>query len=165
MQDAVFRRIEEKQQDLVALTCDLIRFPTVNPPGEAYTPCAEFLGERLRKRGFDVSYHRAEGVVGDSARYPRTNVVARIEGSRPGPCVHFNGHIDVVAAGRGWSVDPFAPVVRDGRVYGRGACDMKGGIAAAVIAVEALLEEALLKEGGGFAGALEISGTVDEESG
>ncbi|WP_299398368.1 acetylornithine deacetylase/succinyl-diaminopimelate desuccinylase family protein [Pelagibius sp.] len=165
MQDAVFRRIEEKQEDLVALTCDLIRFPTVNPPGEAYTPCAEFLGERLRKRGFDVSYHRAEGVVGDSARYPRTNVVARIEGSRPGPCVHFNGHIDVVAAGRGWSVDPFAPVVRNGRVYGRGACDMKGGIAAAVIAVEALVEEARVKEGGGFAGALEISGTVDEESG
>ncbi|WP_420345480.1 acetylornithine deacetylase/succinyl-diaminopimelate desuccinylase family protein [Pelagibius sp.] len=160
MQDALFRRIEEKQDDLVALTCDLIRFPTVNPPGEAYAPCAEFLGERLRKRGFDVSYHRAEGVVGDSARYPRTNVVARIEGSRPGPCVHFNGHIDVVAAGRGWSVDPFAPVVRDGRVYGRGACDMKGGIAAAVIAVEALLEAT-----GDLPGVLEISGTVDEESG
>ncbi|NIA68359.1 acetylornithine deacetylase/succinyl-diaminopimelate desuccinylase family protein [Pelagibius litoralis] len=160
MQDSLFRRIEDKQNDLVALTCDLIRFPTVNPPGEAYTPCAEFLGERLRKRGFEVSYHRAEGVVGDSDKYPRTNVVARIEGGRPGPCVHFNGHIDVVAAGGGWSVDPFNPLVRDGKVYGRGACDMKGGIAASVIAVEALLEEA-----DGFAGALEISGTVDEESG
>ena len=160
MQDALFRRIEGKQDDLVALTCDLIRFPTVNPPGEAYAPCAEFLGERLRKRGFAVSYHRAEGVVGDSDRYPRTNVVARIEGGRPGPCVHFNGHIDVVAAGQGWSVDPFDPLVRDGRVFGRGACDMKGGIAASVIAVEALLEE-----DGGFPGALEISGTVDEESG
>lgn len=160
MQDSLFRRIEDKQDDLVALTCDLIRFPTVNPPGEAYGPCAEFLGERLRKRGFEVSYHRAEGVVGDSDKYPRTNVVARIEGGRPGPCVHFNGHIDVVAAGQGWTVDPFDPQVRDGKVYGRGACDMKGGIAASVIAVEALLEES-----DGFAGALEISGTVDEESG
>ncbi|WP_422364854.1 acetylornithine deacetylase/succinyl-diaminopimelate desuccinylase family protein [Pelagibius sp.] len=160
MQDSLFRRIEDKQDDLVALTCDLIRFPTVNPPGEAYGPCAEFLGERLRKRGFEVSYHRAEGVVGDSDKYPRTNVVARIEGGRPGPCIHFNGHIDVVAAGLGWTVDPFDPQVRDGKVYGRGACDMKGGIAASVIAVEALLEEAE-----GFAGALEISGTVDEESG
>lgn len=160
MQDSLFRRIEDKQDDLVALTCDLIRFPTVNPPGEAYGPCAEFLGERLRKRGFEVSYHRAEGVVGDSDKYPRTNVMARIEGGRPGPCIHFNGHIDVVAAGLGWTVDPFDPQVRDGKVYGRGACDMKGGIAASVIAVEALLEEAE-----GFAGALEISGTVDEESG
>src|SRR3546814_9735253 len=141
MHDALFARIEAKRDDLVALTRDLIRFPTVNPPGEAYTPCAEFLGARLEARGFEVGYHRAEGERGDSARYPRTNVVARREGSRAGPCVHFNGHIDVVAVGRGWSVEPFEGLVRDGRVYGRGACDMKGGLAAAVIAVEALVEE------------------------
>lgn len=160
MHDSLFNRIEAKRDDLVALTQDLIRFPTVNPPGEAYTPCAEYLGDRLKARGFEVSYHRAEGEPGDSARYPRTNVVARREGTKPGPCVHFNGHIDVVAAGQGWTVDPFAAVVRDGKVYGRGACDMKGGLAAAIIAVEALLEE-----NPDFAGALEVSGTVDEESG
>src|SRR3546814_5697890 len=106
------------------------------PAGEADTPCAEYLGARLKARGFEVGYHRAEGETGDSARYPRTNVVARREGGRPGPCVHFNGHIDVVAVGHGWTVEPFEGVVRDGRVYGRGACDMKGGLAAAVIAVE-----------------------------
>ncbi|HMA16457.1 MAG TPA: acetylornithine deacetylase/succinyl-diaminopimelate desuccinylase family protein [Kiloniellaceae bacterium] len=160
MHQALFARIEAKRDDLVALTRDLIRFPTVNPPGEAYTPCAEFLGDRLKARGFEVGYHRGEGEVGDSARYPRTNVVARREGTRPGPCIHFNGHIDVVAAGHGWSVPPFEGVVRDGRVYGRGACDMKGGLAAAVVAVEALLEQH-----GDLPGALEISGTVDEESG
>ena len=160
MHDSLFRRIEAKRDDLVALTRDLIRFPTVNPPGEAYTPCAEFLGDRLKARGFEVGYHRGEGAVGDSDRYPRTNVVARREGARPGPCVHFNGHIDVVAVGQGWSVAPFEGLVRDGKVYGRGACDMKGGIAAAVIAVEALLEEH-----NDLPGALEISGTVDEESG
>jgi succinyl-diaminopimelate desuccinylase len=160
MHDSLFRRIEAKRDDLVALTRDLIRFPTVNPPGEAYTPCAEFLGDRLKARGFEVGYHRGEGAQGDSDRYPRTNVVARREGGRPGPCVHFNGHIDVVAVGQGWSVAPFEGLVRDGKVYGRGACDMKGGIAAAVIAVEALLEEH-----NDLPGALEISGTVDEESG
>ena len=160
MHDSLFQRIESKREDLVALTCDLIRFPTVNPPGEAYTPCAEFLGERLRARGFEVSYHRAEGEVGDSARYPRTNVLARFNGRAPGPCIHFNGHIDVVTTGLGWSVDPFAPTVRDGKVFGRGACDMKGGLAAAVIAAEALLEEHR-----DFVGAIEVSGTVDEESG
>lgn len=160
MHDALFARIEAKRDDLVALTRDLIRFPTVNPPGEAYTPCAEFLGGRLKARGFEIGYHRGEGAAGDSERYPRTNVVARKEGSRPGPCIHFNGHIDVVEVGHGWTVEPFEGLVRDGKVYGRGACDMKGGLAAAVIAVEALLEEH-----NDLPGALEISGTVDEETG
>ncbi|BAI76529.1 succinyl-diaminopimelate desuccinylase (plasmid) [Azospirillum sp. B510] len=156
----LFGRIEAKRDDLVALTQALIRIPTVNPPGDAYTDCALLIGRRLAARGFTVEYVRAEGAAGDSDRYPRTNIVARIEGPRPGPCVHFNGHIDVVPAGQGWTVDPFAGVVKDGRVYGRGACDMKGGIAASIVAVESLLEEGLLT-----AGALEISGTVDEESG
>jgi succinyl-diaminopimelate desuccinylase len=74
--------------------------------------------------------------------------------------VHFNSHIDVVPAGAGWTVDPFAGEVRDGKVFGRGACDMKGGLAASVIAVEAWL--AVNPQ---FHGAVEISGTVDEESG
>ncbi len=158
--ESLFRRIAERRDDLVALTRDLIRIPTVNPPGDVYNDCAEFLGRRLAGRGFAVEYVRADGAPGDSDRYPRTNVIARIEGREPGPCVHFNGHIDVVPAGRGWTVDPFEGVVKDGRVYGRGACDMKGGIAASIIAVEAILEAGIP-----FPGALEISGTVDEESG
>ncbi|ALJ37929.1 acetylornithine deacetylase/succinyl-diaminopimelate desuccinylase family protein [Azospirillum brasilense] len=158
--ESLFRRIAERRDDLVALTRDLIRIPTVNPPGDVYTDCAEFLGRRLAGRGFAVEYVRADGAPGDSDRYPRTNVIARIEGREPGPCVHFNGHIDVVPAGQGWTVDPFEGVVKDGRVYGRGACDMKGGIAASVIAVEAILEAGIP-----FPGALEISSTVDEESG
>jgi len=103
---------------------------------------------------------RAAGTPGDTERYPRINVVARREGAAPGPCVHFNGHIDVVRVGGGWTVEPFAGAVKDGRVYGRGACDMKGGLAASIIAVESLLEcDAQLP------GTLEVSGTVDEESG
>lgn len=142
------------------MTRDLIKIPTVNPPGENYAPCAEFIGDRLRKSGFDVEYIRAEGVPGDSDKYPRMNVVARRQGSAPGPCVHFNGHIDVVETGAGWTVDPFAAEVRQGKVFGRGACDMKGGIAAAIIAVEALIEAVP-----DLPGVLEISGTADEESG
>ena len=87
-------------------------------------------------------------------------MVARHATGRPGPCVHFNGPIDVVPAGQGWSVDPWAGEVRDGKVFGRGSCDMKGGLAAAIVAVETLLES-----GAELPGALEISGTVDEESG
>jgi succinyl-diaminopimelate desuccinylase len=158
--DAALGEIEGRRDEIVALARDLVRFPTINPPGEAYRPCAEFLGDRLKRRGFDVTYVRAEGTPGDNDKYPRINVVGRREGSRPGPCVHFNGHLDVVQTGAGWTVDPFEGVVKDGKLYGRGACDMKGGLAAAVVAVEALIDSGME-----LPGALEISGTVDEESG
>jgi succinyl-diaminopimelate desuccinylase len=158
--DKVLNEIESRRDEIVALTQDLIRFPTVNPPGEAYRPCAEFLGQRLARRGFQVEYVRAEGAPGDSDKYPRINMIARYEGARTGPCVHFNGHLDVVQTGAGWTIDPFAATVRDGKVYGRGACDMKGGIAAAVVAMESLIESGIA-----WPGAIEISGTVDEESG
>src|SRR3546814_6401216 len=105
--DALITLIDARRDALAALTADLVRIPTVNPPGDAYEDCARLLGERLAGRGFAVEYLRAEGAFGDSDRYPRTNVVARIEGGRPGPCVHFNSHIDVVEAGEGWTVDPF----------------------------------------------------------
>lgn len=160
LMDHLRRSIEERREELVELTRDLIRFPTVNPPGEAYRPCAEFIGQRLERRGFTVEYVRAEGTPGDSVRWPRINVIARRESGAPGPCVHFNGHIDVVQTGGGWTVDPFAGVLRDGKLFGRGACDMKGGLAAAIVAVEALIDS-----GAPLSGALEISGTVDEESG
>ena len=157
---AIHALIDDRQDELVQLTQDLIRIPTVNPPGENYRECAEFLGERLRVKGFEVEYVRAEGVPGDSEKYPRSNVIARWSGTSKGPCVHFNGHIDVVETGAGWSVDPFAALIENGRVYGRGACDMKGGIAAAIIAMEALIDT--LPD---VPGALEFSGTADEESG
>ena len=156
----LFKAIDGRRDDLLELTRALIRFPTVNPPGEAYRPCAEFIGDRLRARGFTVDYVHAAGTPGDNERYPRINVIARRSGKAPGPCVHFNSHIDVVQSGGGWTLDPFAAVVKDGRVYGRGACDMKGGLAASIIAVEALIESAAA-----LPGTLEISGTADEESG
>ncbi|MCP9231326.1 acetylornithine deacetylase/succinyl-diaminopimelate desuccinylase family protein [Mesorhizobium sp. LMG 17147] len=156
----LLKAIEDRADDLVALTADLIRFPTINPPGEAYRPCAEYIGARLKKRGFEIDFIRAEGTPGDTDRYPRVNVVARFDGRAAGACVHFNSHIDVVEPGDGWSLDPFAGIVKDGKVYGRGACDMKGGLAASIIAAEAFME--VFPD---FPGAIEISGTVDEESG
>lgn len=152
--------IEARRDDLIALTQDLIRIPTLNPPGDNYLEICEYLAVRLRARGFEIELIRAKGTPGDSDRYPRWNVVARREGHRPGECVHFNSHIDVVEVGRGWSFDPFAATLDDGKIYGRGACDMKGGLAASIIAAEAFLE--LCPE---FPGAIEISGTADEETG
>ena len=158
--EQLFKIIESRRDEMVALTQALIRFPTVNPPGEAYQPCAEFIGGRLRARGFAVEYVRAAGTPGDSEQHPRINVIARRAGEGPGPCVHFNSHIDVVQTGAGWTKDPFAAQEVDDKVYGRGACDMKGGLAASIIAVEALIDC-----GATLPGTLEISGTVDEESG
>ena len=160
MHESLLDAVESRTDDLVALTVDLVRFPTINPPGDAYGPCADYVGNRLRKAGFDVEFIRAEGTPGDTDRYPRINVVARREGGLPGPTVHFNSHIDVVEAGQDWTVAPFEGVVRDGRVYGRGTCDMKGGMAASIIAAEAYIATHPI-----FPGAIEISGTVDEESG
>jgi succinyl-diaminopimelate desuccinylase len=157
--EKLFSRIEGKREDLVELTRDLIRIPTINPPGEFYADCAEYIARRLENRGFEVEHIRARGAIGDSDAYPRTNVIGRWTGGS-GPVVHFNSHIDVVTPGSGWQRDPFAAEVEGDRIYGRGACDMKGGLAASIIAVEALIEEYP-----GLAGALEISGTADEESG
>ena len=160
MNESLLRAVEDRRQAVVSLTQDLIRYPTVNPPGEAYTPCAEFIARYLQALGFETRLIRGEGTPGDTDRFPRTNVVARREGRSPGPTVHFNSHIDVVEEGHGWTVDPFAGLVKDGKVYGRGACDMKGGMAASIIAVDAFM--AVYPD---FPGAIEISGTVDEESG
>ncbi|EAQ14560.1 succinyl-diaminopimelate desuccinylase [Maritimibacter alkaliphilus HTCC2654] len=159
-QSPVIREVEARREALVALCQDLIRIPTLNPPGRDYLKICEMLGGRLRGAGWQVELIRAEGTPGDSDTWPRWNMVARYEGARPGDCVHFNSHHDVVEVGHGWTVPPFDGVVKDGRVYGRGACDMKGGLAASVIAAEAFIAA-----NPDFAGAVEISATADEETG
>ena len=74
--------------------------------------------------------------------------------------MHFNSHLDVVETGEGWTVDPFGGEVKDGRIYGRGTCDMKGGLAASIIAAEVFAD--VIPD---YRGAIEISGTADEETG
>src|SRR4029077_20904693 len=157
--ERIFAEVDRATDEIVQFTADLVRIPTVNPPGEEYDACARFLGGFLTERGFEIEFVAADGRPEHTARHPRVNVVASRRGG-PGPVVHLNGHIDVVPAGEGWTVDPFAGVVRDGRIYGRGVCDMKAGIAAAVFAAEAIE-----RAGVALPGTIEISGTVDEESG
>ncbi len=157
--DRISAEVDRARDEIVQLTADLVRIPTVNPPGDLYDACAHFLGGDMKRRGFDVEYIAADGRPEHTLRHPRINVVcSRRQGA--GPVVHLNGHIDVVPPGDGWTVDPFAGVVRDGKIFGRGVCDMKAGIAAAVFAAEAIA-----RAGVELPGTIEISGTVDEESG
>jgi succinyl-diaminopimelate desuccinylase len=107
-----------------------------------------------------VELIRAEGALGDAPAHPRWNLIARHEGGGAGDCVHFNSHHDVVEAGHGWTRDPFGAELEGDRIYGRGACDMKGGLATSIIAAEAFIAACP-----GYRGAIEISATADEESG
>ncbi len=154
------REIDQSRDDLIDLTQALIKIPTLNPPGEHYRDICEFLNRRLRNSGFETEFIRASGAPGDSDKYPRWNILARHSGGNSGDCVHFNSHTDVVEVGNGWTVDPFGGELIDGRIFGRGSCDMKGGLAASIIAAEAFI-----KTWPRYTGAIEISGTADEESG
>ena len=160
---AILAQVTARRQELIGLAQDLIRIPTLNPPGREYRRICDYLGERMLAQGWQVELLRATGSPGDSEAYPRWNMVARMSRG-PGPCVHFNGHHDVVEVGHGWTRDPFGGELDEsfdgGRIYGRGACDMKGGIAASIIAAEAFV--AARPE---FRGTIEISATADEETG
>ena len=160
LEDRISAKISTRRDDLIGLTQDLIRIPTLNPPGRNYLEICEYLAERLGRAGFKVDLIRAEGALGDSAAHPRWNLVARHEGAGSGDCVHFNSHHDVVEVGHGWTRDPFGAEVEGDRIYGRGACDMKGGLATSIIAAEAFIAACP-----DYKGAIEVSATADEESG
>ena len=108
------------------LTRELLHFDTINPPGEEEV-CARHLGRLLEAAGFRVE---------ERAYAPkRTSLVARIGANGDVPPLCFTGHIDVVPlGGTPWSRDPFAGETDGGRLYGRGSSDMKGGVAAFVVA-------------------------------
>jgi succinyl-diaminopimelate desuccinylase len=116
----------------VALALDLVRLDTINPPGREAV-AADLLAPRLEAAGFAVERH--EHAPG------RTSLVARLGtgGDRPPLCL--TGHLDTVPLGGApWTVEPFGEL-RDGRLHGRGASDMKGGVAAIVVAAERIAAE------------------------
>jgi succinyl-diaminopimelate desuccinylase len=114
----------------VALTQELVRFKTVNPPGDEQ-PCAEHLARLLEAAGFALELvpfgeHRAQ-------------LIARIGGSPDKLPLAFTGHLDTVPLGaRPWTFDPFVGEIADGKLYGRGSSDMKSGVAAFVAAAAEL---------------------------
>jgi succinyl-diaminopimelate desuccinylase len=116
----------------VDLARKLIQFRSLNPPGEEKA-CIEFLADLLAKAGLEVETHAfAPG---------RPSIVARSRGTGSGDPLAFTGHVDVVPLGeKPWTVEPFAGEIRDGKLFGRGASDMKAGVAAFVAATIAETE-------------------------
>jgi succinyl-diaminopimelate desuccinylase len=159
--DRVLEEVDRAADEIVDFAARLIRVPTINPPGDEYETCANVIGDQLRAHGADVQLLPAVGRFEHTPEHPRINVIGRHAGAAAhAPAIHLNGHFDVVPAGNGWTRDPFGAEIADGRLYGRGSCDMKAGIAAAVFAAEAIN-----RAGIAHTAPIEISGTVDEESG
>jgi len=159
-EERVLARVDELAAEMVEWLRQLVRIPTVNPPGENYKDCAHFVARKLQEFGYEVSFIEATGRLECTPQHPRVNVIGHLNGSRFHPTLHFNGHIDVVPPGAGWTLDPFAAEIRNGRIYGRGVTDQKAGIAASLFAVEAIR-----RAGFKLGGSIEQSATVDEESG
>jgi acetylornithine deacetylase/succinyl-diaminopimelate desuccinylase-like protein len=140
------------RDEAVGLLQELVRVNTVNPPGNE-TAVAELLREYLEESGVSCELF---------ARGPeRANLVARIPGSAGGPRLLLLSHTDTVLAEPGeWQVDPWSGELRDGHVWGRGALDMKGQLAASAVAIASLARE-------GFrpAGDLIFAACADEEVG
>ncbi|HEY2013768.1 MAG TPA: acetylornithine deacetylase/succinyl-diaminopimelate desuccinylase family protein [Bryobacteraceae bacterium] len=156
----VLRQVTEIVPEMAAFLQEITRLPTINPPGECYADFVEVCGRYYQQAGYRVEKIVADRHPDHSSKHPRINLLARREGSGQAPCVHFNGHLDVVPVGEGWTKDPFGGEISDGRLYGRGTSDMKAGIAASLFAMEAIR-----RAGVTLPGPVEQSATVDEESG
>lgn len=165
--------IERGRSDLIELASKLIGFDTTaRMPGEQPRDEAalqEYLADRLRALGaaIDLWEPSTEEMAGKALVPPgldfsgRPQLVARFAGGGHGKALMFNGHVDAVSVEPrdAWTTDPFATEIREGKLYGRGACDMKGGVASMVFAAEVLADMGVR-----LAGDLLVATNTDEES-
>lgn len=150
------------REELIELTADFVKIPNVNPPGENYPQFTKFYAKRARELGLEAQIIEVPKERVDAMGYslPRTNAVATLKGRKAKPVLHMNGHFDVVPIGSMWTRDPFGAEIEDGKMYGRGASDMKGSIAAQLIA-----SAAIKRAGISLDGTITLSATCDEETG
>lgn len=135
-------------EEITALAVELVTAPGENPPGEEQAT-VDVLARACAERGLARRT--------DQVRPGRPNLRAVLEGGT-GPGMLLLGHSDVVPVGDGWTIDPYGGLVRDGRLHGRGAADMKGGLAAMIVALGALARAGVV-----LSGPVELAVTVDEE--
>jgi acetylornithine deacetylase len=173
LEQRVYEAIEERRDELVELTSRLIGFDTtareVGEPPREEAALQEYLSSRLREAGAEVDVWEPDGdaMQGKPLVPPgldfdgRPQMIASWPGRHGGRSLVFNGHIDVVSGepSQAWRTDPFTAEARDGRIYGRGSCDMKGGIAAMSLAAETLASLGVQLDG-----QLIVATNTDEES-
>jgi acetylornithine deacetylase len=135
-------------EEVTSLAAGLVVAPGHNPPG-GEAPTVDVLAQACRLRGLEP--------IVDEVRPGRPNLRAALPGG-DGPGLLLLGHSDVVPPGDGWTIDPYGGLVRDGRLHGRGAADMKGGLAACTVALGALR-----RAGVPLSGPVELAVTMDEE--
>ncbi|HXG32478.1 MAG TPA: M20/M25/M40 family metallo-hydrolase [Bryobacteraceae bacterium] len=171
LEDRALRYVEAHAGRLIAIARELVRIPSENtPPTGGEKACQEYVVRFLRDHGWEPVVYSLMEVPG-LARHPlywpgrdysgRPNVGARRRGSGGGRSLVLSGHIDTVPRGtQPWTRDPFGAEIADGRLYGRGANDMKAGVAANLFVIEALEDLGLR-----LAGDLVFESVVDEEFG
>lgn len=131
-------------------TQQLIRIDSQNP-GIQESQATEWVGNRLSEMGLEPELQNVES--------GRENIIAAIPGDSSVPRLVLLAHLDTVPIGGGWTEDPLGGEIKDGLIFGRGSCDMKGGVA-----ISLGLMEALQKKKAGISGDVVFVGTVDEEA-
>lgn len=135
--------------ETIELLRALVRCPSANPPG-GESEVAAVLADFLRAAGLEP--HLREVAP------ERANLVATLDQGQAGPTLMFNGHLDTMPAGPGWTANPHGAEVRDGRMFGLGAADQKSGLAAMAVAAKALRRADM-----SLRGRLLLTGVIDEE--
>ncbi len=150
----IAEEVNKNKNEIIRLTQDLIRVPSFSGDAEGLSRISRIVSEEMSEIGLSVESIEAEKGL--------TNVIGKFKGSDTAPWILFNGHTDVVPApgSEDWVVEPFSAEVKDGRIYGRGACDMKGGLAAMLAAPRIVFS--LFPE---YKGNIILTATVDEEIG
>src|SRR6266851_4345116 len=131
---ALLSWLQPREDEMAALLADLVAIPTENPPGKNYRACADLLENRLRQVGLECERMEAREPKEGTGDNPVSLVASYGRGER---VLYFHGHYDVVPA---QSREQFHPLRKDHFVFGRGTCDMKGGIVAMLYAILALKE-------------------------
>ena len=146
----ILERVDSLQKDIVDILSEMIKVPTVSPSGEKYGDFIDKMKSILESYGLaykvmNVPQDFVDEHCPDEARgNPRYIIEVKLQGGE-GKSIDFNGHYDVVPGGPGWTVtDPFKPVVKEGKLYGRGSVDMKGGLASVLGAFIAFKEEGVM---------------------
>jgi succinyl-diaminopimelate desuccinylase len=157
---ALAAHADQRGTHAVAFLRDLVRVRSDNPPGDC-APHAEHTASLIERLGLAVERHPVpDSDVRAVGMRSATNLIVRHRFGSGGPTVALNAHGDVVAPGEGWSSDPYAAEIRDGRIYGRGAAVSKSDFATYVFALLALRDTGLVQRG-----AVELHLTYDEETG